>query len=38
MKIALVGRGYVFDIYVRTQRLHPELDICGVFDMDMVSQ
>ena len=37
MKIALISRGYVFDICVRTQRLHPEPNMCGVFAMDMAS-
>jgi predicted dehydrogenase len=34
MKIAFVGCGYVFDIYMRTKWAHPELEICGVFDID----
>ncbi|MFO1220334.1 MAG: Gfo/Idh/MocA family oxidoreductase [Burkholderiaceae bacterium] len=34
MKIAFVGCGYVFDIYMRTRWAHPELEICGVFDID----
>jgi predicted dehydrogenase len=34
MKIAFVGCGYVFDIYMRTYWAHPELEICGVFDID----
>lgn len=34
MKIAFVGCGYVFDIYMRTQWAHHELEICGVFDID----
>lgn len=34
MKIAFVGCGYVFDIYMRSQWAHPELEICGVFDID----
>lgn len=34
MKIAFVGCGYVFDIYMRTQWAHSELDICGVFDLN----
>jgi len=34
MKIAFVGCGYVFDIYMRTRWGHPELEICGVFDID----
>ncbi|KQP21177.1 Gfo/Idh/MocA family protein [Pseudorhodoferax sp. Leaf265] len=34
MKIAFVGCGYVFDIYMRTLWAHPELDIRGVFDID----
>lgn len=34
MKIAFVGCGYVFDIYMRSRWAHPELEICGVFDID----
>jgi predicted dehydrogenase len=34
LKIAFVGCGYVFDIYMRTRWAHPELHICGVFDID----
>ena len=34
MKIAYVGCGYVFDIYMRTSWAHPELEICGIFDID----
>lgn len=34
MKIAFVGCGYVFDIYMRTRWAHPELDIRGVFDIN----
>ena len=34
MKIAFVGCGYVFDIYMRTRWAHPEIEICGVFDID----
>jgi predicted dehydrogenase len=34
MKIAFVGCGYVFDIYMRTKWAHPELDVQGVFDID----
>jgi predicted dehydrogenase len=36
MKIAYVGCGYVFDIYMRTRWAHPELEVCGVFDIDTV--
>lgn len=32
MRIAIIGCGYVFDIYMRTIRAHPELTITGVFD------
>lgn len=35
MKIAFVGCGYVFDIYMRTKWAHPELEVCGVFDIDL---
>ena len=34
MRIAFVGCGYVFDIYMRTLWAHPELEICGVFDLN----
>lgn len=34
MKIAFVGCGYVFDIYMRTFWAHTELQVCGVFDID----
>jgi predicted dehydrogenase len=34
MKIAFVGCGYVFDIYMRTQWAYPELEVCGIFDID----
>jgi predicted dehydrogenase len=34
MKIAFVGCGYVFDIYMRTRWAHDELPIGGVFDID----
>lgn len=33
MNIAFVGCGFVFDIYMRTVRAHPDLKICGVFDI-----
>ena len=36
MKIAYVGCGYVFDIYMRTAWAHPELEVCGIFDLDLV--
>jgi predicted dehydrogenase len=35
MKVAFVGCGYVFDIYMRTRWAYPELDIAGVFDLDL---
>jgi predicted dehydrogenase len=34
MKIAYVGCGYVFDIYMRTRWAHLELEVCGIFDID----
>lgn len=34
VNIAIVGCGYVFDIYMRTKWAYPELEICGVFDLD----
>lgn len=34
MKIAFVGCGYVFDIYMRTRWAYPEMEILGVFDVD----
>jgi len=35
MRIAFVGCGYVFDIYMRTRWAHSELEICGVYDIDL---
>lgn len=32
MKVAIVGCGFVFDIYMRTIRAHPEVTIVGIFD------
>lgn len=32
MNIAFVGCGFVFDIYMRTLRAHPELVVLGVYD------
>src|ERR1043166_3813367 len=34
MKIAIVGCGYVFDLYMATFPEHPELEIVGVCDRD----
>ena len=34
MKIAFVGCGFVFDIYMRTRWAHPELEVAGIFDID----
>ena len=34
MKIAFVGCGYVFDIYMRTRWAYPELEVSGVYDID----
>lgn len=34
MNIAIVGCGFVFDIYMRTIKAHPDLVIVGVFDID----
>lgn len=34
MNIAIVGCGFVFDIYMRTLRGHPELTVVGVFDLN----
>jgi len=33
VNIAIVGCGFVFDIYMRTFKAHPELAIVGVFDL-----
>jgi len=35
MNIAFIGCGFVFDIYMRTVRAHPELKVCGVYDTDV---
>lgn len=34
MKIAFVGVGFVFDIYMRTKWAHEEMEVCGVFDIN----
>ena len=34
MRVAFVGSGYVFDIYMRTRWAYPEIEIMGVFDRD----
>lgn len=34
MKVAFVGCGFVFDIYMRTKWAHPEIEIVGIFDID----
>lgn len=34
MKIAFIGCGYVFDIYMRTKWAYPEIEILGVYDID----
>lgn len=34
MNIAFVGCGFVFDIYMRTFRAHPELTVVGIFDIN----
>ncbi len=34
VKLAFVGCGYVFDIYMRTRWAYPEFEIAGVFDID----
>lgn len=36
MNIAFVGCGFVFDIYMRTLRAHPELVVTGVYDKNPV--
>jgi predicted dehydrogenase len=33
MRIAVVGCGFVFDIYMRTLKAHPELTVVGVYDI-----
>lgn len=34
MKIAFVGCGYVFDIYMRTRWAHQEMTVAGFYDID----
>lgn len=33
MRIAIVGCGFVSDLYMVSLKLHPELEICGAFDI-----
>ena len=35
MRIAIVGSGYVADMYVQTMILHPNLELAAVFDRDV---
>ncbi len=35
MKIAIVGCGFVADLYVSTISMHPSLEIAGVYDRDL---
>ena len=35
MNIAFVGCGYVFDIYMRVKWAYSELEVCGVYDIDI---
>jgi predicted dehydrogenase len=35
MRVAFVGCGYVFDVYMRTKWAYPEMEICGVYDIDI---
>lgn len=35
MRIAYVGCGFVFDIYMRTQWAHAELEVQGIYDIDL---
>lgn len=32
-QVAIVGCGFVADYYVRSKELHPDVEICGVFDI-----
>ncbi|MEL6208138.1 MAG: Gfo/Idh/MocA family oxidoreductase, partial [Pseudomonadota bacterium] len=34
MKIAVIGCGYVFDLYMATLPRHPSLELVGIFDTD----
>ena len=34
MNIAIIGCGYVADFYMRSLRYHPELKVCGAYDID----
>jgi predicted dehydrogenase len=36
MRLAIVGCGFVADLYMLTLRLHPELEVVGVMDRDPV--
>ena len=34
MRVAIIGCGFVADLYMTTLRLHPRLELAGVFDRD----
>ncbi len=34
MRLAIVGCGFVADFYMKTLRLHPQLELAGVYDRD----
>jgi len=34
MRVAIVGCGFVADMYIRTLLLHPELELVGACDRD----
>jgi len=35
MRIAIIGCGFVADMYMKTLALHPDLELSGVYDRDM---
>jgi predicted dehydrogenase len=35
MRIAIVGCGFVADLYMKTLRLHPQLELVGVYDREL---
>lgn len=36
MKIGVIGAGYVFDHYMTTRKLHPQLEFCALADRDSI--
>lgn len=36
MRVAVIGCGFVADLYIQSFRLHPEMEVAGVYDRDLI--